>query len=139
MDHAGLDPRAGHQPRVTEDIPHAVVLAERVRYELGDPLRTGSTHQLREQVRADSVTLPIAGDDKGDLGVVSAPEAVEATHRDELGAVQRHQRLPIMMIDVGEALDLCRRQVRVHGEEAQPRGLLRQPFMEVDQRVAVRG
>ena len=40
-------------------------------------------------------------------------------------AVERHERFTVVMVDVGEALDLSRRQVRVQDEEPQPSGLVR--------------
>lgn len=93
--------------------------------------------ELFEQVRAGSMALPTIGDDERDLCFVSARQAVEAADRDDVGAVERHERFTVVMVDVREALDLSRHQVRVQDEEPQPRGLVRQPFVEVHECIAI--
>ena len=88
-------------------------------------------------MRAGSFSLPTIGDDERDLSVVTARQAVEATDRDDVGAVERHERFPIVMVDMREALDLSRRQVRMQGEEPHPRGLVRQPVVKPHECITV--
>ena len=71
------------------------------------------------------------------LGVVRASEAVESAHRDDVGTVEHHERFTVVMVNVGEPLDLVRRQVGVKDEEPQPRGLVRQPVVEANERLPI--
>ena len=44
-----------------------------------------------------------------------------------------------MVVDLGEVIDLGRREMRMGGEEAKPNGITRQTFVEDDQRFGVGG
>ena len=79
MDDTGLGlPISTSSPEWRKTSSHAMVLAERLRDEPCDAFRPRSMRELFEQVGADSMALPIVGDDERDLGVVRARQAVEA-------------------------------------------------------------
>ena len=82
-------------------------------------LNLAGRRQSGEQGTPDAVMLPAIGDDEGDLRRLRAlAEPIEAGDGDDgFLAVDHDQRVAVDVIDVREALELGRRQVRVQGEE----------------------
>ena len=127
------------EPGRVEEIAHAAVLRQRLGDEAGDAVGPGDHREVLEQDRAQAPTLVDIVDGEGDLclGAVTSGVAVVARHRDHLVVELGDERHAVVVVDLGEALDLERRKHRVGREEAEVDRLLREAGVQRDQRVRV--
>lgn len=94
---------------------------------------------MLQQESGQTSPLVLVGHDERHLRLGSAGEAVEAANGEDLAVSYGHQREAVVMVDVGEAVDLGGRQVRMGPEVAAVHGVHRQPIVESDQSGAVIG
>ena len=122
-----------------EEIAHATVLRQRVGDEPGDAVRPGDHREVLEQDRAEPPTLVgvVDGERHLCLGAVTSRIAVIARHRDHLVVELGDERHAVVVVDLGEAFDLARREHRVGCEEAEVDRLLRQAGVQCHERVGV--
>lgn len=131
MDYTELQLRADRQPGVSEDLAHSIVVTQRVRDNLGTP-SVGA-----RRTRCSSRCVPTAWPRQASAttnatsGGIGARQTVVASNRDDVVAIERHERFTVVVVDVRESCDLALAQVRMQHEESQPGGLVSQPFVEV--------
>jgi hypothetical protein len=109
---------------VLEDAHHPAVLRQHLRDEALDAALAGGRGEVLEQDRAQPATLVGVLDEEGDLGVVGVGIPVEPADRDDLVAEQHHERDPVDVVDVGEAMQVALRQLLHRAEEAVVAGLV---------------
>ena len=100
---------------------HRRVVGQHDRREAPDALLAGPVGEPAQERGADPAPLPVVGDREGDLGAVG-PRVVADEPRDAdaiVGArVERHERLVIAMVDLGEIAQVARAEARMRAEEA---------------------
>ena len=122
---------------IAEDPQHRAVLGE---HHGGEPRDTDFARrggQMFEQRRPDPPSLMGVGDDESDLGLVRPRLTVVAPDRDDLVAQQGNQGDTVVVIDVGETVQVTLRDARIRREEAQVTGARRQRHVERDERVGI--
>ena len=85
------------------------------------------------------MVLEFVRDHERHLGLVGPLVTVVARHGDEPVVELGHEGEPVVVVDVGEPLDLGRGEGRVVGEEAEIAGTLGQVVVEVDEPLPVVG
>ncbi len=126
---------------VAERLDHPLVVREHLGGEpLDAALATGLGQMLQEQL-GDAPTLVLVLDQEGDLGLrlVGLGVRVVAPDRDHPAAQEHHQGHPAVVVDLGEAADVARREGRHRREEAVVLRLVGDPAVELDQQVGVLG
>jgi hypothetical protein len=124
---------------VEEDPHHPAVLGEHLRDEARDAALAGGRREVLEQHRAEPAALVGVLDEEGHLGLLGPRHAVVAADADELVAEQEDERHPVVVVDVGEPVQVLLRQPLHRPEEPEVAGLLRAAVHEADQPVGVLG
>ena len=89
------------------------------------PCFPGGGGEVFEQDGADAAALVGVGDVEGHLGLGRVIEPVVAADADDVAADGDHQRHPVLVVDLGEALEFLGGELGLEREEAHVDGLLR--------------
>ena len=123
---------------LAEDLQHPVVGRQDLRDESPDAALAAGLREVLEQQLADAAALVRVLDEERHLCLVVGDRVVASDADDEI--VERdHERHPAVEVDVGEALDVLRRELRVRREEADVLGLVGDARVELDQALGVIG
>ncbi|CAB4907925.1 unannotated protein [freshwater metagenome] len=122
---------------VQEHPDHAGVLAEHLGDEPGDAPLAGGGGQVLQQHRAQPASLVGVLDEEGDLGVVGARVAVVAADADELLAQQDDEGHPVVVVDVGEPVEVLVAEPLHRPEEPVVAGLVGAALHQPDDAVGV--
>ena len=113
---------------VREHLQHLAVLAEHVGLEFRDPVRIGDETQMFEQQRADAAALEPVENRERYLGAMRIGAANVTADADKALASILSQRRGeadvILEIELGQALQILRRQVAPDPHESKIHGLL---------------
>ena len=122
-----------------EDITHSTVLRKRVGDEPRDAVGPGDHRKMLEQDRAQSPALVGIVDREGHLclGTVTSRISVIARDRDHLVVELGDEPHAVVVVDLGEAFDLARREHRAGREEAEVDRLLREAGVQRHERVGI--
>ena len=121
---------------VLEHHEHLAVLREHLRHEARDADLRGDGREVLEQDRADSLALHVVRDVEGHLGARGL-DAVEAADTDDLAVEDRDQGDAVVVVDVGEAVDVTVAQLTERGKDAEVDGLVGLAVVELPQPVRV--
>ena len=118
---------------IDKDAYHPDVVGKHVCLETADPALTRDGGQVLEEHRAPPATLLGVVDHERHLGYVSAWNPVIATDGHQVSPEHCDERNPLVVVDLGEVLDLRRTQGRMGCEEAIADRLSGQSVMEGDE------
>ncbi len=139
--HHSLVPATGDLVTLlTEHLDHAAVVGKHLGHEPVDPAFATGLGQVLEEELGDAAALVRVLDQEGHLGlraVRGVLDDVVAPDPDDPLGDGHHERDPVLVVDVGEALHVALGEVRHRGEEPEVLGLLRDVPVEVDEPLGV--
>ena len=123
---------------VAEGLDHPGVVGQHLGDEPLDAALAARLGEVLEQQLADPAALVLVLDQEGDLGLARLDHVV-APDRDDPALEGQHERDPVDVVDVGEAVDVALGEPRHRREEAVVLRLVRDPGVELDEDLAVLG
>ena len=139
VDDAVLVGALGLVAGVLEDPHHRAVLRQHLGDEAPDAALAGGRGEVLEQDRAQAAALVGVLDQEGDLGVVGAGVPVVAADADDLVPEQDHERHPLVVVDVGEPVQVLVGEPLHRPEEPVVAGLVAAALHQAGQPVGVLG
>ncbi|MCY1236646.1 hypothetical protein D9M72_493120 [compost metagenome] len=115
---------------VGEDHQHFAVFRQHFGAEFTDPVFAGGGGQVFQQDGADAAALVGVGYIEGNLGFFGIGQPVVPADAQDFAANGDHQRHPVLVVHLREALQLLAGEPRLEGEEPHVDGLLRLAGME---------
>ena len=126
-------------PGIGEDHQHFAVFRQHFGAEFADAVFAGSGGQVFQQDGPDAAALVGVGYIEGNLGFFGIGQPVVAADAQDFPADGDHQRHPVLVVHLREALQLLAGEPRLEGEEPHVDGLLRLAGMESLHGVGIRG
>src|SRR5580700_7497170 len=132
MHDARVQRSAALEAAVREHLEHLTVLSEYVGLEFRDSVRIGDTAQMLEQQRADAMALELVEDSERDFRAMRIGAANVTADADEaLASIlsqRRSQSDVTFEIELGQMLQILRRQVAPDSHESKIDRLLAEPL-----------